>query len=245
MKSNNILVHEIEGKGKMQSYPVNKKKYKVPNVGIRIKLWDFDFACIPGIVDNIKVNATSDFSKSINVTPIENKYYDIHFFFNTLIRFHKNFMKQDYIPQSVKDFILRVVPLKYQKEAKNVITEKGRILINEEYTTPLKILETDPFFEEFRVGESNCVKKNPIIARNEKKPIIARNEKKPIIARNEQIENNDISTDVDKYMELLNKRNIVKKEVHQLNNKIKIDVTKFLSKKNKFERKNRTISDEE
>ena len=78
-----------------------------------------------------------------------------------------------------------------------------------------------------------------------KNQLLQEMKKKPIIARNEQIENNDISTDVDKYMELLNKRNIVKKEVHQLNNKIKIDVTKFLSKKNKFERKNRTISDEE
>jgi serine/threonine protein kinase len=236
LKANNILVHEIEGKGKIQSYPVNKKKYKVPNVGIRIKLWDFDFACVPGIVDNIKVNATSEFSKSINVTPVENKYYDMHFFFNTLIRFHKNFMKQDYIPQSVKDFILRVVPLKYQKDNPKIVTEKGRILINEEYTTPLKILENDPFFEEFRVKQISTIKE-PI---NKTKIF-----NKPNITPPKYENINNLSTDVDKYIELLNKKTDDKKYVvieNKPNNKVKIDVAKFLSGKNI--RKKRTVSDD-
>ena len=40
---------------------------------------------------------------------------------------------------------------KYYKSNKTTATEKGRLLIDVEYTTPLKLLETHPYFEEFRV----------------------------------------------------------------------------------------------
>ena len=239
LKANNILVHESEGKGKIQSYPVNKKKYKVPNIGVRIKLWDFDFACIPGIVNNIKVSTTSKWSKGINVTPIENKYYDIHFFFNTLIRFHKGFMKQNYIPESVKEFINRIVPPKYQKEivekeeSPKIVTEKGRILVNNEYTTPLKILENDKFFDDFRMDTRQKKETNPTNAPNSiKKELIDTNKEKNISIKR-PIKKSYQDSDVGKYFDMLNKKSETKK--------IKIDVSKFLgNSKNKM----RTISDD-
>ena len=148
MKANNILVHKISKTNTSFTYKVVGKTYVVPNIGYIVKLWDFDFACIPGIVNNNKVS--SEWTKSINVTPEQNRYYDVHYFFNTLIKkgFFPQFMNEDYIPQEAKDFVDRIVPNKY-KEGRYV-HKRGRILINDEYYTPDEILKKDPFFEEFR-----------------------------------------------------------------------------------------------
>ncbi len=149
MKANNILIQKIDLKKEYYRYLVVGMKYKVPNVGYQIKLWDFDFSCIPGIVDNIKVS--SKWTKKINITPEQNRYYDIHYFFNTLIRkgFFPQILTDPVVPKEVKDFIGRVVPPKY-KDNPDFIHEKGRILINEEYTTPDELLKKDVFFAEFR-----------------------------------------------------------------------------------------------
>lgn len=148
LKANNILVHKIGQRGTIFSYTVCKKKYFVPNIGYQIKLWDFDFACIPGIVDNSKVNA--NWTDDINVKPVQNRYYDLHYFFNTLIKkgFFPELLQDDAIPKEIKNFVNRIVPNKYQSG--NLISDRGRILTNEEYMIPNDILLTDPFFEEFR-----------------------------------------------------------------------------------------------
>lgn len=44
-----------------------REKYNVTNIGYQIKLWDFDFACIPGVIKNSKVSA--DWTTNINVIP--------------------------------------------------------------------------------------------------------------------------------------------------------------------------------
>ena len=86
LKANNLLVHSIdipEG-NKKHYYKINNQIYVVPNIGFQLKLWDFDFACIPGIVDNDKVN--SNWANNINIKPVRNQYYDIHYFLNSLDR---------------------------------------------------------------------------------------------------------------------------------------------------------------
>jgi len=151
MKANNILVQKInmpiEHK-KRFTYKIVGKNYYVPNIGYQIKLWDFDFACIPGIVENSKVS--SEWTKAINVTPEENRYYDIHYFFNTLIKkgFFPQFMTDNIIPQEAKDFVNRIIPDKYKSG--KYVHKRGRILINDEFLTPDEILKKDPFFENFR-----------------------------------------------------------------------------------------------
>jgi hypothetical protein len=149
MKSNNILVHKIDITKDYHRYIVVRHKYKVPNIGYQVKLWDFDFACIPGIVDNIKVEAK--WTKKINVTPEQNRYYDVHYFFNTLIRkgFFPQILTDSCIPYELKQFIGRVLPTKYRADPQ-YIHEKGRILTNDEYLTPEQIIRTDPYFNEFR-----------------------------------------------------------------------------------------------
>jgi len=153
LKANNILVQKIDvlkdennniSKYNYFKYEVNLDGqnyiYKVLNTGIQIKLWDFDFACIPGIVDNEKVNA--DWTKKINVKPEQNRYYDIHYFFNTLTKkgFFPEFWNASEIHPRIKQFIKDIIPDKYSKTDKNIVSDRGRLLVNVEYTNPKDIL---------------------------------------------------------------------------------------------------------
>jgi len=150
MKANNILIHniDVDENNKKYLYKINNQTYIVPNIGFQIKLWDFDFACIPGIVDNSKVDA--EWTDKINVKPEQNRYYDIHYFLNTLTRkgFFPEFWTADEIPEKVRDFVQRVIPDKYQNG--KLISERGRILVNDEYLTPDEILKNDKFFKIMR-----------------------------------------------------------------------------------------------
>jgi hypothetical protein len=151
LKANNILVHHIpksDGRRNLFKYNVNGKKYGIPNIGFQIKIWDFDFACIPGIVDNLKVSA--DWTDKINVKPEENKYYDLHYFFSTLTKkgFFPQFWSEPEIPEKIRSFVKRVIPEKYRFG--KYTTDRGRILVNNEYITPADILLKDPLFNKFR-----------------------------------------------------------------------------------------------
>ena len=147
MKANNILIHniDIDETNKKYLYKINQQQYIVPNIGFQIKLWDFDFACIPGVVNNSKVEA--EWTNKINIKPEQNKYYDIHYFFSTLTRkgFFPEFYTEDEIPTKVKEFVKRVIPPEY--ESGECVSERGRILVDDEYTTPDKLLKTDIFFK--------------------------------------------------------------------------------------------------
>lgn len=148
MKANNILIHTVDINKKKYMYEINKQKYIIPNIGFQIKLWDFDFACIPGIVDNSKVDA--DWTTKINIVPEQNRYYDIHYFFNTLTRkgFLPEFWTAEEVPESVKEFVRRVVPEKFQSG--KLVSDRGRILVTDEYMTADDIIKKDPFFASMR-----------------------------------------------------------------------------------------------
>ena len=150
MKANNILLHKIviDSNKKFILYNINGQKYIVPNIGMQIKLWDFDFACIKDVVNNSKVD--SEWANKSNITSIKNQYYDIHYFFNTLIKkgFCPQILTSSAVPQEIKDFIYRVLPKKYIN-GKHV-TDRGRLLVDTEYTTPDKLLKTDPLFNSLK-----------------------------------------------------------------------------------------------
>tara|TARA_B100000902_G_scaffold389200_1_gene435971 strand:+ start:4225 stop:5391 length:1167 start_codon:yes stop_codon:yes gene_type:complete len=150
LKANNILIQNIESRNKNNKfkYKINNQVYILPNIGVQIKLWDFDFACIDGVVDNTKVNA--EWTDKINVNSTTNRYYDIHYFFNTLVRkgFFPEFWETPEISKQVKDFVKRIVPEQYTTGPK--IAERGRLLVNEEFIKPDDILKNDPFFERLR-----------------------------------------------------------------------------------------------
>jgi hypothetical protein len=146
MKANNILVQKIAPESVFYRQELSGVEYHVPYVGYQLKLWDFDFACIPGTVDNAKVGAkwTSD----INVLPEQHRYYDLHYFFNTIVRFFPEMETSSKIPEEVKKFIGRVVPKKYKTG--KFVHERGRLLVDDEYTTPDEVLKLDPYFDEYR-----------------------------------------------------------------------------------------------
>jgi len=151
LKANNLLVHEIPIIPDFDKYKyiINNQCYVVPNIGFQLKLWDFDFASIPGLIDNSKVEA--EWTDKINIKPVKNRYYDVHYFFNTLTKkgFFPEFWTEICIPDKVKDFINRIVPDKFKEG--ELVSERGRILIDEEYLTPDEIIKNDPFFKSFRV----------------------------------------------------------------------------------------------
>jgi serine/threonine protein kinase len=164
LKANNILLQKISASDKntIYKYNINNAEYYVPNIGLRIKLWDFDFACIPGIVDNSKV--TADWTTKINVKPEPHPYYDVHYFFTTLTSksFINDFFGSDStgkpnVPKEVTDFIRRIVPDKLRTG--NNATERGRLLLDFDaikrmseikYKTPDEIIKHDPFFKKMR-----------------------------------------------------------------------------------------------
>jgi len=153
MKANNILVHKIDNDKNNNKFKhkINGQTYIVPNIGIIIKLWDFDFACIPGIVDNSKVEA--EWTDKINVKPEQNRYYDIHYFLNTLIKkgfFPEFWTEEDAVPDKIKEFFKRVIPEKFTKDGSKYISDRGRLLVNEEYMTPDYILKNDQLFKVMR-----------------------------------------------------------------------------------------------
>lgn len=164
LKLNNILIQTLFQDKEQQAfiYSINDKAYHVPNIGIRCKIWDFDFACIPGMIENSKVSA--EWTNDINVRPESHQYYDIHYFFNTMISpaFIDGFFGNDsagnpLVHEEVTEFVKRIVPLRLRTG--DYVSERGRLLIGFEqlsrvrglfYKTPLEILENDPFFAKMR-----------------------------------------------------------------------------------------------
>jgi serine/threonine protein kinase len=151
LKANNILLQNIDEEdieGKFFRYQIDNIVFYVPNIGYQIKIWDFDFACINGVVENSKVN--SEWTKSINITNKPNRYYDICFFIISLQKpgFIHNFRENKYIPTQIIDFFDSIVPPELANS--ELINERGRLLCDLEYTTPLEILLKHPFFNKLR-----------------------------------------------------------------------------------------------
>ena len=113
-KANNILISKTEICNKKLLYKVNKKEYLLPAIGYCTYIWDFDFACIPDVVENSKVY--QQWTNDMNITSKQNRYYDVHYFFCTLIYkgFLPELMTDLSVPIEVKDFINWVIPKKYR-----------------------------------------------------------------------------------------------------------------------------------
>lgn len=148
-KANNILISKVDACNKLLIYKVANKEFVLPAIGYNIYLWDFDFACIPGIVDNSKVY--QEWTNKINIKPEKNRYYDIHYFFCTLI--YKGFLPEiiqdPIVPVEVKEFIEWVVPPEYRPgHPSNKVNKRCRLQTNDELYKPIDILK-NKFFSTF------------------------------------------------------------------------------------------------
>ena len=164
-KANNWLVQNISETEVNTTFVniINDDRFYIPNIGMRCKLCDFDFACIPGIVENSKVN--DEWTNRINIKPEGHPYYDVHYFFNTLVSqgflpdfFGHDSSGQPYVPDDVTEFIKRVIPTHIRTGT--YVSDSGRLLVSHEklktirglfYHTPEEILKKDPFFSKMRV----------------------------------------------------------------------------------------------
>ncbi|ANB50606.1 hypothetical protein [Powai lake megavirus] len=152
MKANNILVQITDIKrfkpNHCYRYNLGRTVFIIPNIDLQVKIWDFDFSCIKNLVENNKVN--SDWTNKMNITNNPNRYYDMHYFFNTLIS--KRFFPQFYeggAPDEIVDFVHRIIPTKYRNGSPHV-NKKGRIQIDTEFTTPYRVIMEDPLFNKYR-----------------------------------------------------------------------------------------------
>ena len=154
MKANNILIQRIDDniQGNFFQYDIDGTEFFIPNIGYQIKLWDFDFACISGIVENSKVN--SKWTNQMNISNRQNRFYDICFFLVSLQNpgFIQQFRECKTVPKQVFEFIDSIVPPELAKSG--LINERGRLLCDIEYTTPAEILTTHPFFNKLRPREN-------------------------------------------------------------------------------------------
>ena len=154
MKANNILVRLTNSNyaEKLYNYrlPDDDIRFQIPDIGMQIKIWDFDFACIDGIIENNKVDA--EWTTKMNVSKKKNQYYDMHYFFNTLIC--ERFFPQFYTggaPKEIIEFVHRIIPEKYRTIVANKYVRKGgRILVGTEFTTPRKVIMEDKLFANYR-----------------------------------------------------------------------------------------------
>lgn len=150
LKANNILVSKVDSSNKKLFYKVNKKEYILPAIGYSIFLWDFDFACIPGVVENSKVY--QEWTNKINITSKANRYYDIHYFFCTLIYkgFLPELMTDSSVPSEVKKFINYVLPEDYRPNHQSgKVHKRCRLLVDDELHKPVDLLNHD-FFRVFQ-----------------------------------------------------------------------------------------------
>jgi hypothetical protein len=151
-KVNEILVTKIQDTYSCHKYTVFMKKYEVPNIGYSCLISDFDFANINGLAENQKIE--SEWCKKIGLSKDQNRYYDLHYFFATLIMFCA--YSHIVIPPEIREFIDRIVPEKYQKLGNQFVGIRGRLMVNDEYVLPKDILEKDILFADFREMQIFC-----------------------------------------------------------------------------------------
>ena len=106
-------------------YKFDNKVYKIPNIGYIIKIADFDFSCIPGIIDN---NIIPHLDISYNITDSFNQYYDLSFL---LYQIYKSFDNYELLRPYLFINILNI---------KNYSKKTLRPIINKSYLTPKYVL---------------------------------------------------------------------------------------------------------
>ena len=165
LKANNILINQISpALYTSMIYRINNMEFRVPNIGYSIYLWDFDFACIPNVIENKKIYRA--WASNFNITPVQNRYYDIHYFFCTLLfkGFLPELLTDTNVPKELIDFINYVLPTEFRPIVKNSkkdeqkilpsqkTSDRCRLIVDEEYLLPIDILKHN-FFSVFMVSE--------------------------------------------------------------------------------------------
>jgi len=135
---------------KYYRFKLEDKTFSLSTKFLQVGIYNFYVSTIAGLVENNLVNA--DWAPRVGFSSKPNRYHDINYFLNLLIYTYSNTL-----PQKMIEFIHRVVPKKYRIGSKNV-TAKGGLLVDNEYTTPKKVLLTDPYFGRFLKKKKGLIK---------------------------------------------------------------------------------------
>lgn len=150
LKCNNILLQTTNPNITHFQYKVGSITFKIPNIGICVKLWDFDFATGPCV--NLKVR--QNWAKELNINEEKNLYYDIHFFFNSLIHVFPILINREKneFSQELYDFIDFVIPpmYRYQNNSKKKKKNNYRLKYNHEHISPLYLLQIHHYFDDLK-----------------------------------------------------------------------------------------------
>lgn len=133
----------------------NHKKYNfvIPNYGFQLRLWDFDFSCIKGLINNLKV---LDYNGQYGISENRNQYYDL-FTFCYLLK--KEYQKHDLMNEKYNRFFSYIFKDIDFNNLFAVNRKLTRILINEEVITPKEIIEDSIYkqnlFSQFLKTDNN------------------------------------------------------------------------------------------
>lgn len=133
-------------------YKVDGTIYYIPDVGFQILLWDFDFSCISGIIDNDKLITMID-EEDANLVSHRNQYYDIHMCFGLMNR-----MWGDSMPSEISDWLTDYLLTDQIPSAER----DERILESIEFTTPSQLLNNN-FFDQFKNRSTNINNKEGVL----------------------------------------------------------------------------------
>jgi len=135
-----IFVYEKQKNGKSSIYKILDNEYVVPNRGFDIKISDFHESSIKNIASNK------------NAKKKENPYYDVHYFFQSLLYYIEGIEKKDNILKSIREFYNIVLPKKFRYENGKKfdgLDEYYYLKNVDSIITPIKIISKNNFFTDF------------------------------------------------------------------------------------------------
>jgi hypothetical protein len=142
----NVLYFNTEGKGNYK-YTIFGVNHIVPDVGIQLALWDFDFASILPDLNNIK---SLDFQNlPYGIRSEANTYADMFKFLNALLIYIEKIPFPSLKPKAVMNFIDRIIPKDLQTSDVPGYVGNGGLIYDLNYMSPLEALK-DPYFDEYR-----------------------------------------------------------------------------------------------
>jgi hypothetical protein len=145
----NILYFKSKKSESFYRYLLGEETFSVPDIGVQIALWDFDFSSIGGDIDNFK--SFDYMGRGYGIWEERNHYADMFKILNILrLHFTTNLRPPSWV-QEAKDFFARVIPPELREENYNLpgLLGNGNLIYNVEYTTPREVLK-DGYFDVLR-----------------------------------------------------------------------------------------------
>jgi len=142
----NILVHIINKRNCYDTYSIDDNTYYIPDNGIEVYLWDFEYSNIYELTENNLITENSKMKKEYGIRLTENQFYDIHFLLNGI---YHNITA---LPNRIKKFIERQIKKDFLG-IDNEYVYNFRLIEDIKYTTPRAMLN-DILFQDLKTRQN-------------------------------------------------------------------------------------------